>query len=148
MSISSRFSIGIHILTLIEATTDEVASSEYIAGSVNANPAMIRKIMGMLKKAGLIDVRPGVAGAQLAKDLTDITLLDVYKAVNAVKDDTLFNMHDNPNPNCNVGRNIQATIEPIFNMAQNALEQVFANVTIAAIVEDVQAREAARTLTE
>ncbi|MCS4487115.1 Rrf2 family transcriptional regulator [Staphylococcus americanisciuri] len=148
MSISSRFSIGIHILTLIETTKDEVASSEYIAGSVNANPAMIRKIMGMLKKSGLIDVRPGVAGARLAKDLTEITLLDIYKAVNAVKDDTLFNMHDNPNPNCEVGRNIQATIEPIFYMAQHALEQVFANVTIDTIIDDVQAREAARTSTE
>ena len=143
MSISSRFSIGIHILTLIETTKDAVSSSEYIAGSVNANPAMIRKIMGMLKKAGLIDVRPGVAGAELAKDLTEITLLDVYKAVNAVKDDALFNMHDNPNPDCNVGRNIQATIEPIFHMAQHALEQVLANVTIDTIVKDVEARTAA-----
>ncbi|KIX90433.1 Rrf2 family transcriptional regulator [Staphylococcus microti] len=146
MSISSRFSIGIHILTLIETTKDEVSSSEYIAGSVNANPAMIRKIMGMLKKAGLIDVRPGVAGAQLAKDLTEITLLDVYKAVHAVKDDALFNMHDNPNPDCNVGRNIQATIEPIFHMAQHALEQVLANVTIDAIVKDVEARTAAEKI--
>ncbi|UXR73806.1 MULTISPECIES: Rrf2 family transcriptional regulator [unclassified Staphylococcus] len=141
MSISSRFSIGIHILTLIETTKDEVASSEYIAGSVNANPAMIRKIMGMLKKAGLIDVRPGVAGAQLSKNLTDITLLDIYKAVDAVKDDELFNIHENPNPNCEVGRNIQATIEPIFHIAQNALEQVLENVTIDAIIKDVESRE-------
>ncbi|UXR78207.1 MULTISPECIES: Rrf2 family transcriptional regulator [unclassified Staphylococcus] len=141
MSISSRFSIGIHILTLIETTKDEVVSSEYIAGSVNTNPAMIRKIMGMLKKSELIDVRPGVAGARLAKELTAITLLDVYKAVSAVKDDALFNIHDNPNPNCDVGRNIQATIEPIFHLAQNALEQVLENVTIDAIVKDVQARE-------
>lgn len=141
MSISSRFSIGIHILTLIETTKDEVISSEYIAGSVNANPAMIRKIMGMLKKAELIDVRPGIAGARLAKNLTEITLLDVYKAVSVVKDDALFNIHDNPSPYCHVGRNIQATIEPIFHLAQNALEQVLENVTIDAIVKDIQARE-------
>ena len=107
MSISSRFSVGIHILTLIELNKDEISSSELLAKSVNTNPAMIRKIMGMLKKAHLINVRPGVAGAKLVKGLAEISLLDVSKAVHVVKDNELFSIHDNPNPNCLVGRNIQ-----------------------------------------
>ena len=74
--------------------------------------------MGLLKKAGLINVQPGIAGAELAKDLWDITMLDIYKAVNVVKDNKLFSIHDNPNPNCAVGRNIQNTIEPLFFSAQ------------------------------
>lgn len=137
MSISSRFSVGIHILTLIEVNKDGVSSSEYLARSVNTNPAMIRKIMGMLKKAGLIKVQPGIAGAELAKDISDITLLDVYKAVNVVKDNELFSIHENPNPDCTVGRNIQKTIEPLFFSAQNAMEKVLENVTIGDVVKDV-----------
>jgi Rrf2 family protein len=137
MSISSRFSVGIHIITLIEINKDGVSSSEYLARSVNTNPALIRKIMGMLKKAGLIKVQPGIAGAELAKDLSDITLLDVYKAVNVVKDNELFSIHENPNPNCTVGRNIQNTIEPLFLSAQNAMEKVLENVTIEDVVKGV-----------
>lgn len=137
MSISSRFSVGIHILTLIEVNKDGVSSSDYLARSVNTNPAVIRKIMGMLKKAGLINVQPGIAGAELAKDLSDITLLDVYKAVNVVKENELFSIHENPNPDCTVGRNIQNTIEPLFFSAQNAMERILENVTIEDVVKDV-----------
>ncbi|MBS3681284.1 Rrf2 family transcriptional regulator [Ornithinibacillus massiliensis] len=141
MSISSRFSVGIHILTLIEIDKDGVSSSEYIARSVNTNPAVIRKIMGMLKKAGLIKVQPGIAGAELARDLSDITLLDVYKAVNVVKDNELFSIHENPNPDCSVGRNIQNIIEPHFISAQTALEKTLENVTIENVVNDVKDNE-------
>lgn len=137
MSISSRFAVGIHILALLELNKDEVNSSEVLAGSVNTNPAVIRKIMGMLKKAGLINVQPGIAGATPAKQLSDITLLDVYKAVNIVKDKELFSIHENPNPACLVGRNIQNTIEPILFNAQNVMEKVLENVTIEDVIKDI-----------
>ncbi|RXH51616.1 Rrf2 family transcriptional regulator [Kurthia gibsonii] len=141
MAISSRFSVGIHILTLLEINKNEVNSSEYLAGSVNTNPAFIRKIMGMLKKAGLIEVQPGIAGAKLAKDLSEITLLDVYKAVQVVKDHELFSVHDNPNPECPVGRNIQSTIEPLFLHAQTAMEKSLQHVTIEDVVKDIVEKE-------
>ena len=92
MSISSRFAVGIHILALIELNKEGVTSSEFLASSVNTNPAVIRKLMGMLKKAGLIEVHPGIAGAKLAKELSEITLFDVYKAVNVVQENELFSV--------------------------------------------------------
>jgi DNA-binding IscR family transcriptional regulator len=141
MSISSRFAVGIHILALIEMNKDGVSSSEFLAGSVNTNPAVIRKIMGMLKKAGLINVQPGIAGAELAKDLSDITLLDVYKAVQVVKDKELFSIHESPNPACTVGRNIQNTIEPLFFSAQTALEKALENTTIEDVVKGIVEQE-------
>ncbi|MBT2698791.1 Rrf2 family transcriptional regulator [Bacillus sp. ISL-40] len=141
MSVSSRFAVGIHILTLLEVNKGGVNSSEFIAGSVNTNPAVIRKIMGMLKKAGLVNVRPGIAGAELAKDLSTITLLDVYKAVNVVQEKELFSIHENPNPNCPVGRNIQNTIGPLFSIAETALEKALGNVTIEDVVRDITKKE-------
>lgn len=141
MSISSRFAVGVHILSLIEMNKDGVSSSEFLAGSVNTNPALIRKIIGMLKKAGLVEVHPGIAGTKLARELSDITLLDVYKAVDVVQDNELFSVHENPNPQCPVGRNIQDTIIPILSTAQIALEKVLGNVTIADIVNDIQEKE-------
>ncbi|MDQ0417815.1 DNA-binding IscR family transcriptional regulator [Croceifilum oryzae] len=141
MSISSRFAVGIHILTLIKMNKNGVSSSEFLAGSVNTNPVVIRKIMGMLKNAGLVKVRPGIAGAELAKDLSEITLLDVYKAVNVVQDKELFSIHENPNPQCPVGRNIQHTIGPIFEIAQTALEKALGNVTVEDVERDMIERE-------
>jgi Rrf2 family protein len=137
MTISSRFAVGIHILTLIELNKEEAISSEYIASSVNTNPAVIRKLMGMLKKAGLIEVHPGIAGAKLTKELSEITLFDVYKAVNVVQEKELFSVHDNPNPKCPVGRNIQNTIVPIFSAAQLAMEKVLVSVTLEDVVRDI-----------
>ncbi len=140
MSISSRFAVGIHILTLIELNKEGVTSSEFLASSVNTNPAVIRKLMGMLKKAGLIEVHPGIAGAKLAKELSDITLFDVYKAVDVVQEKELFSIHENPNPECPIGRNIQDTIEPLFTAAQLAMEKVLRNVTLEDVVKDIATR--------
>lgn len=141
MSISSRFAVGIHILSLIEVNKGGVSTSDFLAGSVNTNPVVIRKIMGMLKNAGLVKVRPGVAGAELAKDLSEITLLDVYKAVNVVPEKELFSVHENPNPDCPVGRNIQDAISPILSTAQLALEKSLGNVTLDEIVKDIVEKE-------
>ena len=141
MSISTRFSVGIHILSLLEINKEGVNTSEFIAKSVNTNPALIRKITGMLRNAGLVNVRPGIAGATLAKELSDITLLDIYQAVNVVQDKELFGIHDNPNPACPVGRNIQDAIEPIFSIAELALEKALGVVTIEDIVKDILEKE-------
>lgn len=141
MSISSRFAVGIHILTLIEFNKEGVTSSEFLASSVNTNPAVIRKLMGMLKKAGLIEVNPGIAGARLKKGLSEITLFDVYKAVNVVKENELFSIHESPHPDCPVGRNIQTIIEPIFSAAQLAMEKVLVNVTLEDVLSEIDTKE-------
>jgi DNA-binding IscR family transcriptional regulator len=141
MSISSRFAVGIHILALIDLNKEGTSSSEFLASSVNTNPAVIRKLMGMLKKADLVEVHPGIAGAKVTKQLSEITLLDVYKAVNVVQDKELFSVHDNPNPECPVGRNIQNTIEPLFTAAQLAMEKVLGNVTLEDVVKDIANKE-------
>jgi DNA-binding IscR family transcriptional regulator len=141
MSISSRFAVGIHILALIELNKEGISSSEFLAGSVNTNPAVIRKIMGMLKKAGLIEVHPGIAGAKLAKEPSKITLLDVYKAVDVVHEKELFSVHENPDPDCPVGRNIQDTIGPLFTAAQLALENTLRNVNLEDVVKDIVNKE-------
>lgn len=101
--VNSRVSVAIHILSLIATTNDSnQLTSEWIASSVNTNPVVIRRISSQLKKANLIVSNAGVAGYQLAKEPKDITLLDIYRAVQAPEE--LFAIHDNPNPECAVGK--------------------------------------------
>jgi DNA-binding IscR family transcriptional regulator len=137
MTISSRFAVAIHILTLLEFNKEGISTSEYLSGSVNTNPVVIRRIIGMLNKAGLVDVRPGVAGSKLARPLDEINLLDIYRAVQVVNQNALFAVHDSPNPDCNVGKNIQSAIEPIFTIAQRAMEEQLKHVTLKQIVDDI-----------
>lgn len=138
MTISSRFSVAIHMLTLVALSPPEVISSDFLARSVNTNPALIRKIMAMLKNAELIQVKPGVAGATLTKSLTEISLLEIYQAVAVVEPNELFGIHDQPNPACPIGRNIQATIEPIFITAQSAMERVLEQIMLSDVVKDIE----------
>lgn len=95
----------------------------------------------MLKNAGLINVRPGIAGAELARGLSEITLLDVYKAVDVVQDNELFSIHEKPNPACPVGRNIQNAIVPLLSSAQLAMEKVLGSVTLEDVVKDIVDKE-------
>jgi DNA-binding IscR family transcriptional regulator len=127
--ISSRFSIAIHILSLIAISSKE-CTGDFIAGSVNTNPVIIRRIMGLLKKAGLVEVRAGVGGASLRKDPDQITLLDVYRAVEVIENGQLFNFHDEPNADCPVGRNIEFVLRSKMREAQSAMEEKLAQVTL------------------
>ncbi|GGA45297.1 Rrf2 family transcriptional regulator [Paenibacillus physcomitrellae] len=127
--ISTRFSIAVHTLSLIALNPNE-CTGDYIASSVNTNPVVIRRIMGMLKKAGLIDVRAGVGGASLLKKPEEISLLEVYRAVHAAEEDQLFRVHENSNIQCSVGRNIEIVLQSEFREAQRAMEQRLAQTTL------------------
>lgn len=140
MTISSRFSVAVHILALLEMNKEKRITSEFIAGSVNTNPVVIRRIIGMLNKAGLVRTNPGIAGAELAKEADQVTLLDVYRAVQAELVDQLFAIHEHPNPQCLVGRNIQGTLETSFYKAQNSMERELAGTTVRDIIESIQSQ--------
>ena len=130
MKISSRFSVAVHILILLEYVQDRVVTSEFISKSVNTNPVVIRRIMGNLKKAGLIEIKSGTGGAVLLKLPNQISLFEVYQAGEVVQDGELFNIHDKSNSDCPVGAKIQGMLEIFLLKAQEAMEQVLKGVTI------------------
>lgn len=105
-----------------------------MAESVNTNPVVIRKILSYLKKASIVQVRRGTGGASLVKDLDAITLLEVFRSVEVVEENQLFHLHENPNPDCPIGANIQAVLEIILVQAQEAMEQVLANITMEQVI--------------
>ena len=82
MNTSSRFAFAVHVLALLAQQEGVPLSSEIIAGSVNTNPALIRRLLSMLANAGLTASQLGAGGgALLAREPQTITLLDVYRAV-------------------------------------------------------------------
>ena len=140
MQISSRFAIAVHIFACITAfEKDYKITSDFLAGSVNVNPVIIRRILQQLKAANLITVSRGSGGASIVKPLSEITLLDVYNAVNCVENGNLFHFHENPNPECPVGRNIHRSLDDKLHRIQQAMENEMCKITILDIVKDTQA---------
>ena len=138
MQISSRFTIAIHVLSCIETFKNEKVTSDFLAGSVNVNPIVIRRLLQQLKAAGIINVIRGTGGAQIAKPLSDITLLDIYHAVECVDDGGLFHFHENPNPKCPVGRNIHNVLDEKLERIQRVMEQEMSGITMQDIINDTQ----------
>ena len=137
MQISSRFTIAVHMLLCMEVFQDkQKVTSDFLAASVNANPVVIRRLLQQLKKAGIVSVKRGSGGAAIAKPLEQITLLDVYRAVDCVSEETLFHFHENPNPHCPVGRNIHAILDRRLDAVQNAMEQQLQSVSLKMLLED------------
>lgn len=137
LKISSRFTVAVHILSLVKIESNQTLTSAYIAGSVNTNSVVIRRLISKLKQADLIETHQGSGGIQLLKPLSDITLLDVYKAVEVVDEGELFQMHEDTNINCVVGANIQSVLEIVLLRAQDAMETVLKNVTMEDIVSGI-----------
>ena len=137
MTKSSRFVIATHTLALLANGDGEPITSEWIAGSVNTNAVVIRRILAMLARAGLVASQEGAkGGTRLAMPAKNITLLAVYRAV---EEGDLFASHPQPpNPNCPVGCNIQAALEPTLDAAEEAMVGSLAKTTVADVLRRVK----------
>ncbi len=131
MQISSRFTLAVHIFACIDVFKDEYkVTSDFLAGSTNVNPVIVRKILGQLKAAGLVEVARGSGGASISKPLNEISFLDIYNAVGCVENGELFHFHENPNIDCPVGRNIHAVLDDKLMRVQKAMETELSSITL------------------
>ncbi len=141
MRISSRFTIAVHVLMCIETFKhDYKVTSEFLASSVNVNPVVIRRLLQQLKRAGIVRVARGSGGADTARSLDQITMLDVYHAVECVDKGKLFHVHENPNSRCPVGRNIHGVLNARLENIQQVMEREMESVTLRDILADMQER--------
>jgi len=113
-------------------------TSDFLASSIHVNPVIIRKILLQLKDAGLIEVKRGPGGAAITKPLNEITFFDVYQSVNCIEENTLFHFHENPNPDCPVGKNIHSVLDDKLLRIQSAMEQELKSITLADIHSDLE----------
>ncbi|MGW5154838.1 Rrf2 family transcriptional regulator [Nonomuraea wenchangensis] len=150
MSANSRLTIAAHALAwigLYQRQGHEVATSEQIASSVNTNAVVIRRLLGDLRRARLVESRRGVgAGWSLARDLESMTLLDVYEAV---EPGPLFALHRaTPDQECVVGYGIQPAMQRIYDGIEETLRRELARVTLNEVLQDVLAAPRQELLTQ
>lgn len=139
MQITNRFTIAVHIITAIDYFCErEKVTSSFLADSVGANPVIVREIMRSLKNAAIIEIRQGKSGIKLARRLEGISFYDVYKALNPVKDNELFHFHENPNPDCPVGRNIHEALSRKLDEVQEKFENSLKEIRMIDVSEDIK----------
>jgi Rrf2 family protein len=138
MAANSRLTIAVHALTwlaLAQRRGRDLLTSDEVAASVNTNPVVLRRSLGDLRRAGLVDVRHGAgAGWRLARAPADITLLEVY---DAVQREPVFALHHTePNLECPVGHGIRPVLGEIYDRATQAMRQQLHRTSIADVLRD------------
>ena len=127
MKYSHRLSDAVHILTYIGA-------SEIVEDDLSSRAIAVRHLMSSLKNAGLITSEPGRAAVSLSKPTNEITLLDVYKAI---EEPDLFHVDEETNQQCPIGANIQSALHKAYDEVQQQAECEMSKITLADIVKDV-----------
>lgn len=133
MKYSTKLSDAVHIMAFIAIHQEYDLSSTVIADSIQTNPAFVRQIMMKLKKAGLMSSVNGHAKPSLAKPTDNITLLDIYKAVEGNK--PLLHLDTHTNPECGVGINIQLALQDFYNEIQKQTENHMSSISLQDIIE-------------
>lgn len=117
---NGRFAISVHILTLLAMVEEEWISSDYLAGSININPVLVRKELGNLRANGLVKSKEGKAGgSKLSKPADEILMSDIYEAVRL--NELLGKGVNLPNPACPVGRDINVHLDSLYEESERAL---------------------------
>lgn len=135
----TKFSSAIHTLILISESTKPLTSEE-IAASVGTNASYIRKIIGLLKKKDIIESRRGVSGFTLKPEAEELTLLQIYQAVNDAETPRIFDLHQNPSDECIVGRHIKPVLTDMFAQIENTFSRALAEKTLADCIGLMQKR--------
>ncbi|MGH2664243.1 Rrf2 family transcriptional regulator [Flavobacterium sp.] len=111
--ISGKFAITTHILTLLAKSPEDYMASEYIAGSLNIHPVLVRKEIANLRKHNLVESKEGKnGGTKLSKSPSDITLEEIFKIT--FDKASLGFSKNKPNPECPVGKGINSNLNTLY----------------------------------
>lgn len=127
--ISGKFAITIHILTLLSKFPDEYLSSEFIAGSMNLHPVLVRKEIANLKKNNIVESKEGKnGGTRLLKSASNISLDAIFKMTFDTA--TLGFSKNEPNPNCLVGKKINKNLENLYENINQEISTQLSGISL------------------
>ena len=138
MRTSCRFAMAIHVLAVLAYKEGDRVTSALLAGSVNTNPVIIRRLLLALQRAKLVETCKGAgSGSRLSRSPRRINLAEVYRAVENAE--PFASPSRKPNAACPVGRCIRETLDRVFTSAQSALERDLEKTSLADVMDTVKA---------
>jgi Rrf2 family protein len=137
MAANSQFAMAVHILTMLASSGDENVKSECIAGSVNTNAVVIRRLLGQLGQAKLVSSQTGaLGGTRLSRSPQDISLCEIYKAVSCGE---VFALHAKaPSQDCPIGKNIEAVLCNLQKEIDKSVGEKLGQYTLQSVIEMVE----------
>ena len=137
MQISIKCSVAVHCLIFIhEAKGTAKVTSNLLAESTGSNPVVIRNILSALKKAGLITVPRGTGGAELCADPSQITLYQIYSALEPDGVTSIIGIHPCDGRPCPVAQNIRKVLEPPYHKIEDAVKNAMEEITLQSMIDD------------
>lgn len=140
MKYSHKLSDAVHVLSYVEIYKDGDLSSNAIADSIESNPSLVRRLMSSLVQGGLLETRPGSVSPKLTGPTNQITLLDIYNAIEI--DHNFLHVDEKTNPACVVGGNIQDALNDVYAKVQQDAEASMQQVKLSSIIDDILIRNA------
>jgi Rrf2 family protein len=138
MRISTRCSTAIHALLAIAVyAPHRKVTGSVLAESIGANPVEIRKLLGNLKKAGIVDISRGAGGIVLKMKPGDITFFDIYSAVDTAALHELVGLHPNPSSSCPVGKHIHTLLSQPCEEIAEAVKQTMETITLERLLNNL-----------
>lgn len=138
MRVSTQFPIAVHSLMILAYSPEIRVTSDLIAESAGCNAVIVRNIFSKLKKASLISVNRGTGGTVLAKPPEEISIWDIYTAVESPKTEELFKFHENMSKTCPVGSHFHGILISHLDKAVEAMKIELSGVTLAALVNELK----------
>lgn len=138
MKRDSKLSSVLHVLLHL-AHSDRPMTSEQMAGMLDTNPVLVRRVLAGLRERGYISSERGHGGGwTVTCDLATVTLRDVYDAVGAP---TVFAMGNrNEHSACLVEQVVNASLADAFQEAEALLVKRLGDVTLADLSRDFNLR--------
>jgi len=119
---NTRFATVLHILTLLGKSPQQWLSSDWIAGSIQINPVIIRKELGALQEQGWVNSRKGKEGGyRLVAPMDGINLADIYKVVK--NSEMLGKKNLRLNPKCPIGKDFNQELDKLFTQTDALMMQ-------------------------
>lgn len=143
MKKDSRLSSALHAL-LHMAGQQSPTTSENLAKCLGTNPVVVRRTVGLLRKAGIVTSGRGHAGGwSLNASLDAVTLLDLHKALG---ESALFAIGSrNATTPCLIEQSVNTAINDTFAEAEVLLLKRFSEITLAALATDLACRHTKRS---
>ena len=135
----TKFSVAVHILILISESPPPI-NSDQIAMSVGTNASYVRKILALLKKAGIVHGHQGISGYSLLFAPKRLTLLKIYQAVMEEPKPHLLDVHQNPSDRCIVGQHIRTVLTGMFADVEDTFARSLSDKTLADCIADIRKR--------
>lgn len=131
MKVGTQFSIAVHAMLMVAYFPDVKITSDIVAKSAGCNPVIIRNAFVKLKRAHLLLTKSGKGKTELARPAEEISLWDIYSAIEGSDAELIFKIHTNTSGVCPVGSHIRNLLYGHLVDATNAMKNELVAVKLS-----------------